>query len=158
MAERSDDGSLELAGLAATAGAAARLARALRPGDAVLLSGGLGAGKTAFARGILRALGVAGEVPSPSFNLVLTYETAAGPLWHVDLYRVADAGELVELGLEDALAEAICLIEWPDRLGGLVPPERLELELSPLPGADDARRLAWRGAGARGRALATALR
>lgn len=149
-------GELSLPDLESTGAAARRLAPRLRPSDVVFLMGGLGAGKTAFARELLRAMGVEEEAPSPTFNLVLTYETRQGAVWHFDLYRLDAPEEALELGLEDALADAICLIEWPERLGPLAPTERLELELAP--GADEgARRLLWRAFGRRaaesGRAL-----
>lgn len=147
---------MSLPDLAATAAAARRLAPLLRPGDVVFLRGGLGAGKTAFAREILRALGVEEEAPSPTFNLVLTYETPQGSTWHFDLYRIEAPEEAFELGLEDALADSISLIEWPERLGSLAPAERLELELAP--GADEgARRLIWRAFGGRAVALGRSL-
>jgi tRNA threonylcarbamoyladenosine biosynthesis protein TsaE len=91
------------------------LAAQLRAGDAVALSGTLGAGKTTLARGVLRGLGFAGEVASPTFPIVQPYDTAP-PLWHVDLYRIEHAAELEELGLDEARLEAALLIEWPERL------------------------------------------
>ena len=91
---------------AALAAIAANLAPALRPGDIIALSGDLGAGKTTFARGILRGLGWAGEVPSPSFTLVQTYPTDP-VLWHVDLYRLATPGDADALGLDDAWDSAV---------------------------------------------------
>jgi len=100
---------------AATAELGARIAAALRPGDVVALSGELGTGKTALARAILRARGVTGHVPSPTFTLVQAYETPGLTLHHFDLYRIEDASELAELGLEDALEEGAALIEWPER-------------------------------------------
>jgi tRNA threonylcarbamoyladenosine biosynthesis protein TsaE len=118
-----------LADEAATAALAARLAPLLKPRDVVALSGGLGAGKTSFARALLRALGHTGEVPSPTFTLVQVYELAVGTVWHVDLYRLAAPDEALELGIEEAFAEAIVLIEWPDRLGTLLPADRLNLHL-----------------------------
>jgi tRNA threonylcarbamoyladenosine biosynthesis protein TsaE len=100
---------------AATAGLGARIAAALVPGDVVALSGELGAGKTALARAILRARGVEGHVPSPTFTLVQAYETPGLTVHHFDLYRVEDETELRELGLEDAREEGALLIEWPER-------------------------------------------
>lgn len=132
-----------LADEAATARLAHALAPALRRGDVIALWGDLGAGKTLFARALIGALigapeqgGAAGEeVPSPTFTLVQTYETAAGPVWHFDLYRLEAPDDALELGLEDALAEAITLIEWPGRLGGLLPRRRLDLTLEFGPAA-----------------------
>ena len=98
-----------------TAGLGARIGRGLRPGDVVALSGELGAGKTALARAILRALGVTGHVPSPTFTLVQSYETPGLTVHHFDLYRIEDQSELRELGLEEAREEGAVLIEWPDR-------------------------------------------
>jgi tRNA threonylcarbamoyladenosine biosynthesis protein TsaE len=112
----------------ATAALAALLAPRLRPGDVLLLSGGIGAGKTHFARALIHALQEAPEdVPSPTFTLVQTYETAAGALWHADLYRLTGPGEVEELGLLEAFEEAICLVEWPDRLAELLPEGALSL-------------------------------
>lgn len=148
-------GRVVLADLEATATVAARLAAALRAGDVVCLSGALGSGKTTFARFILRALGVREDVPSPTFNLVLTYETAAGLVWHCDLYRISGEDDLVELGLEDAFADGIVMIEWPDRLGRAMPLERLELSFAAHD--DDRRLLTWRAVGATAARLAAAI-
>lgn len=115
---------------------AARLAAVLRPGDVLALSGDLGAGKTTFARGVLRGLGWLGEVPSPSFTLVQTYDTVP-PLWHVDLYRLDRADEADALGLDDIWDEAVVLIEWPERLGSRLPAQALRLRLD---GAGEATR------------------
>lgn len=108
-----------------------RLAARLAPGDVVLLSGDLGAGKTALARGILAGLGHAGEVPSPTFTLVQSYEVPGVrlPVWHVDLYRLEDPGEVEELGLDEILADGALVIEWPERAGGRWP-EALHLTLT----------------------------
>lgn len=124
--------SLVLSGEGETEAFGQLLAGALDAGDTVLLSGTLGAGKSALARAILRArLGnPAAEVPSPSYTLVNVYEPEVGPpVWHADLYRLGDSSELAELGLEDALASTICLIEWPDRLPS-PPTRRLEIALA----------------------------
>ncbi|MEM9575643.1 MAG: tRNA (adenosine(37)-N6)-threonylcarbamoyltransferase complex ATPase subunit type 1 TsaE [Pseudomonadota bacterium] len=113
-----------------TARAAKALGAILRAGDTILLSGPVGAGKTHFARHLIQSLLIAHEdVPSPTFTLVQTYETGNGPLWHADLYRVGSVHEIEELGLTDAFKEAICLIEWPDRLGPLTPEGALSLLL-----------------------------
>lgn len=110
----------------------AALGRLLRAGDIVALSGDLGAGKSALARAAIRArLGdPRAEVPSPTFTLIQTYEASDLTLWHVDLYRLGDAAEALELGLEEAFAEAACLIEWPERLGAALPAEALRIALT----------------------------
>ena len=116
-------------------GATERLGRALaaqlRAGDAVALFGTLGAGKTTFARGVLRGLGFEGDVASPTFPIVQVYETQP-PLWHVDLYRIEHADELEELGLDEARLDAALLVEWPERLPRLWPDTlRLILDIMP---------------------------
>ena len=124
---------------------AAALGAHLRPGDVILLSGDIGAGKTAFARALIGSLQEAPEdVPSPTFTLVQVYDTRRGEVWHADLYRIARVSEIEELGLSEAFAAAICLIEWPDRLGDLTPPGALDLTLTAGP-EDDTRiaRLSW---------------
>jgi tRNA threonylcarbamoyl adenosine modification protein YjeE len=114
----------------ATAALAAGLARLLAPGDVVALTGDLGAGKTAFARALVRALtSPEEEVPSPTFTLVQTYDTPLGPLWHFDLYRLGSPEEVMELGWDEALA-GVALVEWPDRLGRHLPEARLDLALA----------------------------
>ena len=107
------------------------LAPLLRAGDVVALNGALGAGKTTLARGVLRGLGHQGDVASPTFPIVQAYDPPDTrlPLWHVDLYRIEDSRELDELGLDDALADAALLIEWPERLPVLWP-QALRLTLS----------------------------
>ena len=113
---------------AATAALAARISERAAAGDVIALKGDLGAGKTTFARGFIRARGGLEEVPSPTFTLVQIYELGAAAVWHFDLYRVTSPEEAWELGIEDAFAEGISLIEWPERLGPLLPPRRLEIE------------------------------
>jgi tRNA threonylcarbamoyladenosine biosynthesis protein TsaE len=111
-----------------------RLASRVGPGDALLLSGPVGAGKSALARALIRARlrDPAAEVPSPTFTLVQTYELpGGGTLWHADLYRLSGPAEALELGLAPAFGEALCLVEWPDRLGPLAPPGALQVALLP---------------------------
>ena len=154
---------LNLPDPAATERLAAIIAGQSRPGDAILLSGDLGAGKTHFARAFINTLTSAPEdVPSPTFTLVQTYDAAvageAVEIWHFDLYRLKSPDETLELGIEEAFAEGIALVEWPDRLGSLKPREHLELDLAIAgDGARKARLLAtpaWRD---RVAAIATAL-
>ena len=128
---------------AATAHLGADLARGARAGDVITLSGPLGVGKTALARGFIAALGHQGEVPSPSFAIVQPYEELDPPVWHVDLYRLESSSELEELGLDSA-AEAVLLVEWPDRAGDRLPNGRVTLSLQHLP-EDPERRLLYAG-------------
>ena len=113
---------------------AERLAPRLRAGDCLLLSGELGTGKTHFARALIqKRLADAGfmeDVPSPTFTLVQTYDDGTGEIWHADLYRLTSSDELSELGLGDAFGDAICLVEWPERLGDLAPPNAARLTFS----------------------------
>lgn len=106
-----------------------RLASELRPGDVIALFGDLGAGKTTLARGILAGLGHDGEVASPTFPIVVPYETAALPVWHVDLYRIEDPAELAELALDEALQDGALIVEWPERMGDALWPHSLRLTL-----------------------------
>lgn len=130
--------AIDLASEAETAAVGAALAAVLRAGDVVALSGALGAGKSTLVRAVLRALGWAGEVPSPTFTLVQEYEVV--PLvWHVDLYRLEGAGEADALGLFET--DAALLIEWPERLGGRLPVDALRLMLERS--GDAVRRLTW---------------
>ena len=137
------EGALTLAGPAETHAFGEELAALLEAGDVVALSGPLGAGKTALARGVLAGLGLAGEAPSPSFALVIAYRPPEVrlPLWHADLYRLRSADELDELGLDDARGEAALLIEWPQQAGEGAWPEALRLGLAP--DAAGGRRLTW---------------
>lgn len=122
---------LELADEAATIALACRLADIARPGDVIALHGDLGSGKTALARGFVRHLTSQDEdVPSPTFTLVQVYESETGPIWHFDLYRLNKPEDALELGIEDAFADGVSLIEWPDRLGAWLPPRRLTVTLS----------------------------
>lgn len=115
-----------------TARLAARLGGVVGPGDVILLSGPVGAGKTHFARALIQSiLTVAEDVPSPTFTLVQAYDTERGPLWHTDLYRLNGPDEIEELGLPDAFETAICLVEWPDRLGPYTPDDALHITLTP---------------------------
>jgi tRNA threonylcarbamoyladenosine biosynthesis protein TsaE len=113
----------------ATARLGADLALVARAGDVIALSGPLGVGKTALARGFIAALGHDGEVPSPSFAIVQPYEALEPPVWHVDLYRIEGRGEIAELGLDDA-NDAVLLVEWPERAGAAAWPEALGLSLA----------------------------
>lgn len=123
--------AVALPGEEATAALARRLAGALAPGDLVALRGDLGAGKSALCRALIRAVTEEdAEVPSPTFTLVQTYDTDIGPVWHFDLYRLSGPDEVTELGWDEARAEAVLLVEWPDRLGPLLPADRLDIEMS----------------------------
>lgn len=140
--------ALTLASPAATDALGARLARLLGPGDAVMLSGPLGAGKSALARAVVRArlADPHAEVPSPSYTLVNVYGAPDGvEIWHADLYRLGAAEEAGELGLADAFDAALALVEWPERLDGALPPRRLEIALALL--GDTVRGLRLRAVG-----------
>lgn len=114
-----------------TCSVAQRLAPLLGPGDTLLLSGDIGAGKTHFARCLIQSLLTTPEdVPSPTYTLVQSYPGGDAEIWHADLYRLTDPNEVFELGLVDAFDSAICLVEWPDRLGDLAPKDALHLKLS----------------------------
>lgn len=125
-------------GLAEAARIGAAIGAALIPGDVVLLSGDLGAGKTTLARAMLKARGLAGEAPSPTFAIVQPYAPPEVDLAvaHVDLYRIEAEDELIELGLDEYLYDGALLIEWPERLGGAGWPGALSLRIS---GQGDAR-------------------
>ena len=135
---------IHLSNAAATSTFAAAIGARLSPRDIILLRGPVGAGKTHFARALIQSiLDVPEEVPSPTFTLIQTYETNRGALWHTDLYRIGFNSEIDELGLLEAFENAICLIEWPDRLGSLQPATALGIELIPDHDKRDAK-LSWR--------------
>lgn len=120
----------------ATARFASALAPHLRAGDVILLDGLIGSGKTHFARALVQArLAADGapveDVPSPTFTLVQSYDSGRVEIWHADLYRLTHPDEVEELGLAEAFDEAICLVEWPDRLGELAPAGALLLSFTP---------------------------
>lgn len=119
----------------------ARIAAVARPGDVIALEGGLGVGKTTLARGLLAALGLEEEAPSPSFAIVQPYDPplVRFPVAHVDLYRLEDAAEAEELALGEMLADSLLLVEWPERLGATLWPHSLILAIDTL--ADGRRRL-----------------
>lgn len=125
---------LTLPDLAATEALARRLGRLLRPGDVIALHGELGAGKTALARALIQGLqaplGIVEDVPSPTFTLVQQYDIGALSLWHFDLYRLSRPDEAYELGIEEAFDGGVALIEWPERLGALLPAGRLDIYLA----------------------------
>ncbi len=134
----------------ATEALAAALATLARPGDVIALHGDLGTGKTAFARAFVRARGGGEEVPSPTFTLVQTYDLPEGEIWHFDLYRLEAPDDALELDIEDAFADGISLIEWPERLGPYLPADRLDITFT-FGKTDQARRVqvvagnAWSG-------------
>lgn len=125
-----NDINLFLSDEQATARVAAQLGQSLKAGDFVALYGDLGAGKTAFARALIQSLNPAeSEVPSPTFTLVQTYDSPQGPISHFDLYRLGSPEDVLELGFEE-MAKGILLVEWPERLGQLLPQKRFEVWLS----------------------------
>lgn len=141
-----------LRGEEATRALAQRLAPCLRAGDTLLLEGPIGAGKTALARALIQACQAAAgqpaeEVPSPTFTLVQEYEAGDLAIWHTDLYRLSQPEEALELGLDEAMGQALCLIEWPDRLGPFTPADALRLTLEATPDGQ-ARRCALSGGSA----------
>ena len=128
-----------------TANLAVRIGAQLRIGDTLLLQGDIGAGKSFFARALIQSLQDHPEdVPSPTFTLVQTYTTNVGEVWHADLYRLNDPSEAEELGLTEAFSDAICLIEWPDRLANLAPPDAITLSFTTLAN-DDMRQISFSG-------------
>jgi tRNA threonylcarbamoyladenosine biosynthesis protein TsaE len=105
------------------------LAKQLRPGDVVTLSGPLSAGKTTLVRGLLAGLGYKGEVPSPSFAIVQPYELVSPQVWHVDLYRIENPADIDELGLDDVGEDGALVVEWPEHAGRNAWPHALALSL-----------------------------
>ena len=130
---------IELSDLAATQRFGGLLAAQLKAGDVIALNGALGSGKSALARAIIQAIDpTEDDVPSPTFTLVQHYALADGtPLWHMDLYRVDDAKDAMALGLDDAFVDAVCLIEWPDRLKKFLPKTNLSIHLYACETADE---------------------
>jgi len=148
-------GEAELADAAATEAFGAHLAAVLAGGEVVHLRGALGAGKTTLCRGLLRALGHAGAVKSPTYTLVESYACGARRVHHFDLYRLRDPLELEDLGVRDYLdGEALLLIEWPERGDACTPPADLVIELAEQAGA---RRIRWSASSPRGEAIVAAL-
>lgn len=133
----------------ALSGIAGKLAPLLRAGDVLCLKGGLGAGKTAFARALIQSFaGTAEEVPSPTFTLVQVYDAFSPEVWHFDLYRMESENsdlekDILELGWEEARRHAVVLVEWPERLGSLLPRDRLEILISIDPAKETARRMTF---------------
>ncbi|HEY8573309.1 tRNA (adenosine(37)-N6)-threonylcarbamoyltransferase complex ATPase subunit type 1 TsaE [Phenylobacterium sp.] len=146
---------VRLAGEAATARLGAAIAGKLAAGEAVCLSGPLGAGKSTLARALVRALTTPDEdVPSPTFTLVQFYEGPRLKVAHFDLYRLSDPDEAYEIGLDEALEDGAAVIEWPERLEGRLPPDRLDVEIALGETGDDEARYvrliphgAWEGRG-----------
>ncbi|MCX7558228.1 tRNA (adenosine(37)-N6)-threonylcarbamoyltransferase complex ATPase subunit type 1 TsaE [Sulfitobacter sp. F26204] len=124
-----------------TAALAVTLASVLNEGDVILLQGDVGAGKTHFARALIQSmLDTSEDIPSPTFTLVQTYPAGPCDIWHADLYRLTSVQEIEELGLVAAFETDICLVEWPDRLGPLIPQNALHLALERVH-VDEARKL-----------------
>lgn len=133
---------IDLASPERTAELAEQLAPQLGPGDCILLSGEIGSGKTFFARNLIQSLlSHLEDVPSPTFTLVQTYDTPKGEIWHSDLYRLTSVDEVEELGLIEAFETSICLVEWPDKLGDLVPRDALSVHFVADPEHDTRRAL-----------------
>jgi len=125
-----------------TADLAIRLGTELQSGDILLLEGEIGSGKTHFARSLIQSLmAVPEDVPSPTFTLVQAYDTESGEIWHCDLYRLTAVEEIEELGLIEAFDTAICLVEWPDKLGPLTPASALRLTFETDPDSLEIRQI-----------------
>lgn len=135
--------SMKLSDEAATMALGKRLAAALQPGDKIALTGTLGAGKTTLTRGILRGLGFADDVPSPTFAIVQQYEPPEVrlPVAHVDFYRIEEPDEIQELGLDDILMDGAIIAEWPDRMPDVFWSDALQITLEIE--NDNTRQLTW---------------
>lgn len=122
---------MQLADPDATEAAGALLGACVEPGDVIAISGPLGAGKTCFTRGLIRAMGFVGDVPSPTFGIVIPYmpPDVRLPLWHIDLYRIDRGDEIDELGLDDARADTALVIEWPEKMGTALWRDALRVDL-----------------------------
>ena len=130
-------GSFEVGSVEETWALAAELAKELRPGDVVCLEGELGAGKTTFTQGLAAALGVPGRVTSPTFCIVQEHRGERAFLVHMDLYRLRGEEDVEAVGWEDYLSRgAIVVVEWPERAGGLVPPDARRVSFHYLPGEE----------------------
>ena len=117
-----------------TTSVASRLAERVQVGDVIALYGTLGAGKTVFCRGFIQALCPNQEVPSPTFTLLQTYETPRFPVYHFDMYRLKKSEEAYEIGIEDAFAEGVSLIEWPEKVEPLLPKKIIRVHITPQDG------------------------
>jgi tRNA threonylcarbamoyladenosine biosynthesis protein TsaE len=121
-----------------------RLAQILKPGDMLALRGGLGAGKTVFARALVNAVAPhEEEVPSPTFTLVQVYDAQSPAIWHFDLYRLEKQQDVLELGWDDARRGAVAVVEWPDRLGSLLPKDRLDITIDFVADSETAREVTF---------------
>ncbi len=112
---------------------AAQFAKMLKPGDVVALHGTLGVGKTAFTRGVIQSLTDAKEVPSPTFTLLQTYDTPDFTLYHFDMYRLKSPEEAYEIGIEDAFTDGVSFIEWPQKIGSLLPKKQIDVSIEIKP-------------------------
>jgi tRNA threonylcarbamoyladenosine biosynthesis protein TsaE len=140
---------LTLPGPEATEALGRYLATQVRRGDTILLEGDIGAGKSLFARALIRDVldlwgGTAEEIPSPTYTLVQTYNSFRGEIWHADLYRLALPEEVEELGLAGAFGTTLCIVEWPDRLGPDAPENALTVSLVPIGPEGSSRRVTLR--------------
>lgn len=122
------------------------LAEVIRPGDTVLLYGEIGSGKTFFSRAMIQKMmekqgAVVEDIPSPTFTIVQIYDTLVPSVWHLDLYRISNPDEIIDLDLENALEKHVCLIEWPQNMGLHVPERNISITLEEILGSDDVRNI-----------------